>query len=83
MTIPSKTIGSKSDVTLRCLARVIRTDTPSKGSQTGVACVIDSYEFVRPRSRPKSKARPKARATRKAAPKPKAKVRSKHKPRTK
>ncbi len=83
MTIPSKTIGAKSDVTLRCLARVIRTDTPSKGSQTGVACVIDSYEFVRPRSRPKSKARPKARSTRKAAPKPKAKVRSKHKPRTK
>ncbi len=79
MTIPSKTIGARSDVTLRCLARVIRTDTPKKGNQTGVACVIDSYEFVRPKT-----AKPKARTTaKKARPKPKVKARSKHKPRTK
>ena len=77
MTIPSKTIAARSDVTLRCLARVIRTDAPKKGSQTGVACVIDSYEFVRP------KARAKSRPTKKARPKPKVKARSKHKPRTK
>jgi len=77
MTIPSKTIGARSDVTLRCLARVIRTDTPKKGSQTGVACVIDSYEFVRPKTRSKS------RPTKKARPKPKVKARSKQKPRTK
>src|SRR5512146_674031 len=76
MTIPSKTIGSRSDVTLRCLARVIRTDTPKHGTQTGVACVIDSYEFVRPKIR--SKTRPK-RST-KVRPKIKAR---KHKPRTK
>ena len=76
MTIPSKTIGSKTDVTLRCLARVIRTDAPSKGSQTGVACVIDSYEFVRPKMR--SKSRPK----RSSKVRPKMKAR-KHKPRTK
>jgi hypothetical protein len=77
MTIPSKTIAARSDVTLRCLARVIRTDTPKKGTQTGVACVIDSYEFVRPKVRRKSS------PTKKAHPKPKVKARSKHKPRTK
>jgi len=76
MTIPSKTIGARSDVTLRCLARVVRTDAPKKGSQTGVACVIDSYEFVRP------KARPKARPKRSSKVRPKMKAR-KHKPRTK
>ncbi len=76
MTIPSKTIGTRSDVTLRCLARVVRTDAPKKGTQTGVACVIDSYEFVRPKPRPK--ARPKHSS--KVRPKLKAR---KHKPRTK
>lgn len=76
MTIPSKTIGARTDVTLRCLARVIRTDAPKKGSQTGVACVIDSYEFVRP------KTRPKARPKRSSKVRPKMKAR-KHKPRTK
>lgn len=77
MTIPSKTIGARTDVTLRCLARVVRTDTPRKGTQTGVACVIDSYEFVRPK-----KERSRARVT-KVRPKIKATARSKHKPRTK
>lgn len=76
MTIPSKTIGAKTDVTLRCLARVIRTDAPRKGTQTGVACVIDSYEFVRP------KLRAKARSSRSTKVRPKMKVR-KPKPRTK
>ena len=79
MIIPSKTIGARTDVTLRCLARVIRTDAPKKGTQTGVACVIDSYEFVRPKARAKApKARPKS--TSKVRPKMKAR---KHKPRTK
>src|SRR5512142_3279143 len=76
MTIPSKTIGAKTDVTLRCLARVIRTDAPRKGTQTGVACVIDSYEFVRPQLRAK------ARSSRSTKVRPKMKVR-KPKPRTK
>lgn len=76
MTIPSKTIGARTDVTLRCLARVVRTDAPTKGTQTGVACVIDSYEFVRP------KARPKARPKRSTKVRPKMKTR-KHKPRAK
>lgn len=64
MTVPGKSIGAKKDVKIRCLARVIRADAPKKG-QTGVACVIDAYEFVRPkatRSKAKSKAKPKPRA---------------------
>jgi|SwirhisoilCB2_FD_contig_31_19057241_length_953_multi_5_in_0_out_0_2 hypothetical protein len=76
MTIPSKTIGARTDVTLRCLARVVRADAPKKGTQTGVACVIDSYEFVRPKTR--AKVRPKHSS--KVRPKMKAR---KHKPRTK
>lgn len=69
MTVPGKTIGSKKDVTIRCLARVVRTDKPKQGEQTGVACVIDAYEFVRSKSlqtKSKSKAKPK--------PKPKARA---------
>jgi hypothetical protein len=76
MIIPSKTIGARTDVNLRCLARVVRTDAPKKGTQTGVACVIDSYEFVRPKTR--AKASPK----RSSKVRPKMKVR-KPKPRTK
>ena len=64
MTVPGKSIGAKKDVKIRCLARVIRADAPKKG-QTGVACVIDAYEFVRPKNnkpKPKSKAKTKPRA---------------------
>ena len=69
MTVPGKTIGSKKDVTIRCLARVVRTDVHKQGEQTGVACVIDAYEFVRSKAlqtKSKSKAKPK--------PKPKARA---------
>ena len=64
-TQPSATqpAAAKKDVKIRCLARVIRADAPKKG-QTGVACVIDAYEFVRPKtskSKPKSKAKAKPR----------------------
>ncbi len=73
MVVPGAEIGARKDVTLRCLARVIRTDAPKKpGRETGVACVIDAYEFVRSKGtkskakskakKPKSKPRPKARA---------------------
>lgn len=63
MTVPGKSIGAKKDVKIRCLARVIRTDEPRKG-QTGVACVIDAYEFVRPKKtikKAKAKSKPKAK----------------------
>ncbi len=61
MTVPGKSIGSRKDVKIRCLARVIRTDEPKKG-QTGVACVIDAYEFVRPKTTKKAKAKSKPKA---------------------
>lgn len=47
MMLPAETVGAAADVKVRCLGRVLRTDQigPDKN---GVACVIDSYEFVRP-----------------------------------
>ena len=56
ITLPAEFIGSKKDVKIRCQGRVIRAgDHPDRGNRkekasakkTGVACVIDSYEFVR------------------------------------
>lgn len=48
ITIPSQAIGSSDDVVVRCNGRVVRSDSPSSTQcKTGVACVIDSYEFVR------------------------------------
>jgi hypothetical protein len=48
ITIPGRDIGSKDDVIVRCNGRVVRSDTPDTAQgKTGVACVIDSYEFVR------------------------------------
>lgn len=46
ITIPASTIGAGSDVVVRCVGRVVRTDSqlPQK---SGVACVIDEYNFVR------------------------------------
>ncbi len=53
MTIPAEAIGAPEDMTVRCQGRVIRTDV--KGPrQNGVACVIDSYEFVRPGETPEA-----------------------------
>ena len=42
--------GGKENVTIQCKGRVVRTDEPWQqpvGEGRGVACVIDSYEFVR------------------------------------
>jgi hypothetical protein len=42
--------GAKEGVVIQCRGRVVRTDEPAGGSPTearGVACVIDSYDFVR------------------------------------
>jgi len=46
ITLPPEMTGGQEDVTIQCKGRVVRTDeTGSEGR--GVACVIDSYEFVR------------------------------------
>ncbi len=46
MTVPKDSIGAEQDMTIMCKARVVRND--EQGVKTGIACVIDSYEFVRP-----------------------------------
>ena len=50
ITLPPDVTGGKEDVIIQCRGRVIRTDEPpaSNPAETrGVACVIDTYEFVR------------------------------------
>ena len=51
ITLPPEVTGGKEDVVIQCRGRVVRTDEPSAGSASkdnrGVACVIDSYEFLR------------------------------------
>jgi len=49
--LPPEMTGAKEDVVIQCRGRVVRTDEPPSGSNEnearGVACVIDSYDFVR------------------------------------
>jgi hypothetical protein len=51
ITLPPEVTGGKEDVVIQCRGRVVRTDEPGGGqaaaNNRGVACVIDSYEFVR------------------------------------
>jgi PilZ domain len=51
ITLPPDVTGGKDDVVIQCRGRVVRTDEPNStaeaGDNRGVACVIDSYEFVR------------------------------------
>ena len=44
--LPREMTGGKSDVKLQCHGTVVRTET-GEAEKTGVACVIDGYEFVR------------------------------------
>ena len=49
--LPPEVTGGKEDVVIQCRGRVVRTDEPNTsaeaGDNRGVACVIDSYDFVR------------------------------------
>lgn len=47
VTIPAAVIGSQSDVRLHCSGRVVRNEAIPEEHKTGVACVIEAYEFVR------------------------------------
>jgi hypothetical protein len=51
ITLPPEVTGGQEDVVIQCRGRVVRTDEPNgsggAGDNRGVACVIDSYEFVR------------------------------------
>ena len=46
ITLPAEATGGQEDVTIQCRGRVVRADD-SSGTKSGVACVIDSYDFVR------------------------------------
>jgi len=48
ITLPPDVTGAQESVVIQCKGRVVRTDpTGSSTDGKGVACVIDSYEFVR------------------------------------
>jgi hypothetical protein len=48
ITLPPDVTGGQESVTIQCKGRVVRTDPMGEGADgKGVACVIDSYEFVR------------------------------------
>jgi PilZ domain len=51
ITLPPEVTGAKENVVVQCRGRVVRTDEPPAGSgpteSRGVACVIDSYDFIR------------------------------------
>jgi len=49
--LPPEMTGGTEDVVIQCRGRVVRKDDPAAGSKSteaqGVACVIDTYDFVR------------------------------------
>ena len=46
--LPPEVTGAKENVIVQCRGRVVRTDEPGSATDTrGVACVIDSYDFIR------------------------------------
>ena len=47
ITIPHQLIGAAEDVGLHCHGRVLRCDADQEHGRTGVACVIERYEFLR------------------------------------
>jgi len=48
ISLPPEVTGAKENVTIQCRGRVVRADeTGGSADARGVACVIDSYEFVR------------------------------------
>jgi hypothetical protein len=48
ITLPPEMTGGQESVTIQCKGRVVRADETGEGGEgRGVACVIDSYEFVR------------------------------------
>ena len=46
ITLPPEVTGGQENVTIQCKGRVVRSDDTG-GEGRGVACVIDSYEFMR------------------------------------
>jgi hypothetical protein len=51
ITLPAEVLGTPTDVDVHCTGRVVRKETGAtsgkKKKKSGVACVIDQYEFIR------------------------------------
>ncbi len=51
ITLPAKVLGTPNDVEVHCVGRVVRRDPTSQNGKgrkkSGVACVIDQYQFIR------------------------------------
>jgi hypothetical protein len=45
--LPPELTGSNEHVVVQCKGRVVRKDAEEGGESHGVACVIDTYDFVR------------------------------------
>jgi PilZ domain len=45
LVLPEEVAGAR--VRLRCDGRVVRSDDAAKAKELGIACVIDTFEFVR------------------------------------
>ena len=45
--LPQELTGANEKVIVQCKGRVVRKDAGEGGEAPGVACVIDTYEFVR------------------------------------
>jgi PilZ domain len=53
ITLPAEVLGTPADVEVRCSGRVVRKESGAganagkKKKKSGVACVIDQYQFIR------------------------------------
>lgn len=47
ITVPGESIGISNDVPIHFNGRVVRCDINQEPGRTGIACVIERYEFVR------------------------------------
>jgi PilZ domain len=47
ITLSPEMTGGTENVKIQCKGRVVRADETGGGGGRGVACVIDSYEFIR------------------------------------
>ena len=52
ITLPAEVLGTPADVEVRCTGRVVRKESGEetgkrKKKKSGVACVIDQYQFIR------------------------------------
>jgi hypothetical protein len=82
ITLPGSFLGTKGDVEVHCIGRVVRKEAGVKNTgkgkmRHGVACVIDQYKFLRKKSRAKAQAKPKPKGKAKSKASRKAKGKGK------